>query len=176
MWIGILMNKWVACLCLPLLVGSLEAANYLKLSDKTVNKYCKEVARPKGLRVSGRGGAFMHDIKQIILHFETCQVLSINDCRALYVEMVEELLGRYNDNEKIRPYLNNYPFELKNYKLMIAFLDAKKNEVDDGNIALMFVGRNDEICYEGYDSETKKYYTLHREPYSEAKKIVLGEE
>ncbi|MCH9627352.1 MAG: hypothetical protein S4CHLAM2_09900 [Chlamydiales bacterium] len=154
---------------------SVFAANYVKMSDRIVKRYNKEVAKPKRLCLSGSGGAMMDDIKKVILNYQSFDSLNIDEGRVLFVDMMEEFLVRMNQNEKIRPYLHNYPFGVENFKLRIGFDDSKRNIIGDGHVALMFVNKNQDLLFEAYDQETGKFYTLHREPYAESLRIVQGE-
>jgi len=155
-----------------LFVPSLFAANYFKLSDQIVNTYDKQFAKPRGLHLSAQGGAMMDDIKKVILNFKSCDALTIDEARVLYVEMMEEFLCRVNQNEKIRPYLHNYPFEPHNFGLTIGFRNTERKITDDGHVALMFIGKNQQLRIAGYNPETEQFYSLHREPYQESLKIV----
>ncbi len=164
------MNKLLMILLLAPL--SVFGANYVKMSDKIVKRYNKEVAKPKKLYLSGTGGAMMDDIKKVILNYQSFESLTINESRVLFVDMMEEFLARMNQNKQIRPYLHNYPFDVDNFRLRIGFDDSKGNIIGDGHVALMFVNKNQELLFEAYDQQTGKFYTLHREPYAESLRIV----
>ncbi len=165
------MNK-LFMLLLLLAPLSVFGANYVKMSERIVKRYNKEVAKPKKLYLSGSGGAMMNDIQRVILNFQSCELLNINEARTLYVEMMEDFLSRMNENEKIRPYLHDYPFGVDNFDLMIGFEDSKHKITGDGHVALLFIGRNQELLFEAYDQQAGKFYTLHREPYVESLRIV----
>lgn len=150
-------------------------SNYCRLSNKIVNEYSKELTRQKGLYLIGAGGAFMDDIKEISLHYQSLDKLSVNEARRLYIEISEGYLKRYNENVAIRPYLHNYPFTINNLKLMIGFIDETRQRQGDGFVALMFIARN-KLWFEGYDLTKSKFYDLHCETYAEAVEIVRNEQ
>jgi len=169
------MNKKTLFLTIGLFLFApsfLFGANYFKLSDQIVNAYDKQFAKPRRLHLSGQGGAMMDDIKKVILNFKSCDALTIDEARVLYVEMMEEFLCRVNQNEKIRPYLHNYPFVVENFKMRIGFRNEERKITDDGHVALMFIGRNNDLLFEAYSNETEQFYSLHREPYQESLRIV----
>lgn len=146
-------------------------ANYCKMSDRIVNSYYKEFAKPRNLILTGSGGRMMKDIKEVELRFLSFDALNVDEARILYVEMMEEFLYLINCHEKIRPHLHTFPFNVSNIKLTIGFEDPKRKITGDGHVALIFIGRNRTLFYEAYDPITK-FYTLHKEPYEEALKIV----
>ena len=149
--------------------------HYCKLSNKIVSDYSRELAKEKGLFLSGSGGAMMDDIKKINVIYTSFTALNVERARQLYIEVTEEYLKRINQNEKIRPYLHNYPFRFDNLDLRISFKDENNKRQSGGNVALIFKGRNHDLYYEGYDLEKDDFYSLHREPYEEALKIVRKE-
>ncbi len=148
--------------------------HYCKITDRIVDNYVKEYAKPRRLSLTGYGGAMMDDIQIIDFSFLSFEALNVEEARILYVEMMEEFLQRINAHEKIRPHLHNFPFEVANIKLSIAFEDSERKITSDGHMALMYIGRNQDLVYRGHDVETDEFYSLHREPYAEARKIVMG--
>jgi len=134
--------------------------------------YVKQCAKPRGLYLTGSGGAMRYDVKKVILNFLSFNALTVDEARVLYVEMMEDFLYRMNQDVKIRPYLHNYPFTFENVKLRIGFEDAQRQILGDGHVALMYIGKNNELSFRGYNPETEEFYSLHREPYSEALKKV----
>ncbi|MCH9625438.1 MAG: hypothetical protein S4CHLAM123_06120 [Chlamydiales bacterium] len=168
---NILMSK-VLCL-LPILFTSctIREANYCKISNRIAGSYVTEFAKPRELMLSGYGGAMMDDIQEISLRFLSFRALNIDEARVLYVEMMEEFLCRINHHEEIRPYLHNFPFDINNVALTIGWINSDRKITRDGHMALMFIGNNHTIYYEAYNS-TEGFYTLHKESYEEARRIV----
>jgi len=74
--------------------------------DQNVKTYVKEFAKPRGLYLSASGEALEYDINKVKLSFLSFDRLTVDEARVLYVEMMEEFLGRVNQNEEIRPYLH----------------------------------------------------------------------
>jgi hypothetical protein len=148
--------------------------NYCKMVDHITKNYLKEIAEPRGLMLSGYGGAMMNDIQSVTLRFFSSDALQVDEARVLYVEMMEEFLRRINCHEKIRSYLHVFPFEVDNIKLTISFLDSQGHTTSDGHVAMMFIGRNHTIYFEAYDPIANDFYTLDKKSYEEARKIVIG--
>src|SRR3990167_5708408 len=130
--------------CHPLL----GEAKYIKLADKITSRFCKEVSKPKGLHLCGYGGALMYDVKQLDLYYYSHQCLTLEEARKLYVEVAEIYLSYINEDEKIRPYLHDYPFTMKNLDLMMSFSDKRNKKYDNGNVSLIFyVQKTGKIYY-----------------------------
>ena len=161
--------------CLFLLTSfAMRESNYCKMSDRIVRSYIKEFAMPRRLMLTCHGGAMMDDIQEISLSFLSFDALNVDQARVLYVEMMEELLNRINCHEKIRSFLHNYPFDISNIELMIGFEDANRKITRDGHVALMYIGRNQDLLYRAYNPDTEEFYSLHREHYPEARRKVTG--
>ncbi len=151
-----------------------EEFDYTKQARKITGRFCEEISLPKDLYLTGYGGALMHDVKELALHFDAFECLNLEEARKLYVEMTETYLDYINEDEAIRPFLHNYPFTIKNLKIMITFFDHSGNYQDNGCIALIFrVLKTSQVFYCAYDSEKKDFVDVHEEPYEEAKRIVL---
>ncbi len=148
--------------------------HYCKISDQIVGSYVKDFAQPRQLMLSGTGGAMVNDIQEIYLSFLSFDRLNVDEAKALYVEMMEELLHRINCHEKIRPHLHNFPFRDNNIKLMVSFVNDEGCAIRDGHVALMSIAKDHIIYFAAYDPDTENFYTLHREPYEEALRIVMG--
>jgi hypothetical protein len=144
------------------------------MADRIIGNYVKEFVKPRGLLLTAYGGRMMNDIKEIEIRFLSFDALDVSAARKLYVEMMEEFLHRINDCEKIRPYLHNFPFEVANINLTIGFEDCERKITSDGHVALMYIGKNQDLLYRGYSSDTEEFYSLHRESYHEACKIVAA--
>jgi hypothetical protein len=127
--------------------------NYCKIARRIAGIYAIKFALPRGLQLTSYGGAMMGDIQEIELRFLSLNILSVETARLLYVEMMEEFLARINQNDKIRPYLHDCPFGVKNIKLVIGFDDDNGHILGDGHVAHMFIGRNDTLYYEAYNLE-----------------------
>ncbi|MCH9625437.1 MAG: hypothetical protein S4CHLAM123_06110 [Chlamydiales bacterium] len=169
--IGMSKVLFLTFLLLSVTSCTIREANYCKMSDCIVSNYVKEFARPRELMLSSSGGAMMDDIQEVFLSFLSFRALNIDEARVLYVEMMEEFLYRINHHEEIRPYLHNFPFEEKNFELSIGFEDSDRRITRDGHVAMVFIGNNHTVYYDAYDSD-EGFYTLCKESYEEARRIV----
>lgn len=169
---NILMSKIVS-LSFLCVFTSFREPHYCKMSDNIVRNFVEEVAQPRRLILSGTGGAMMDDIQEIYISFFSNDTLNVSQARVLYIEMMEELLHRVNFHDKIRPYLHNFPFREDNIKLVIRFVNAEGNAIRDGHVASMGIAKDHLIYFAAYDPVTENYYTINRELYEEARRMVM---
>ena len=164
--------------CIFLFVASYAYADHATEGLRILSEYSKEMQRKYDLVTVGSGGAMMKDIEMLGLRFNTAKKLTIPEARKLYVNVIEGLINKTNNDKKARPYLHDYPFTQKNVNIMISFYKSHpfiiQNRMNDGFITLIFISRGN-ICYNIYDptkDEYKRLVTIHEEPYEEALKIV----
>ncbi len=147
---------------------------HCKLSDKIFIPYNKELKKQKNLFVCGSGGAMMGDIQSVHASYISFERFNVEQARRLYVEVMEGYISRYNANEKIRPYLHNYPVTIDNFEVMIGFENEQRKHMDGGFVALMFIAKNHRLLYCTYDHEKQEFVDLYEETYEQAREIVLG--
>ena len=156
-----------------------QSSNHIKEASRILNEYSKEIKEKYGLFTIGSGGAMMNDVKELDLHFEGISKITVSEARKLYIDIVEGLIEKVNNDKKARPYLHEYPFTYKNVKIRINFFKSPDfcmaNRVDNGFVSSISILQNGFVCYYTYDytkEEYKRFIKLHKEPYEEALKIV----
>jgi hypothetical protein len=102
--------------------------------------------------------------------FQACycipKVPTIPEARNLEVKATELLLDIINKHEKLRPFLKEHPCPSRATSLHIYF--------QEGDSYSIVRQAGDVIYYEVLDSESQNPRTIAEEPYSEGRKIVLG--
>ncbi|MFA6118867.1 MAG: hypothetical protein WC688_03015 [Parachlamydiales bacterium] len=134
-----------------------------KLLLKTTNQLEKE----KQVKFSGFGGSSDNGLTMLSLSFETDKDYDIPTGRELIVYCAEEFLKNINSDEKIRPYLQNYPFDSKNIKVSI--YPQNKNNLRNKLEIISF--SHGKIKYYNYD-ENKNLKIIYEENYEDALNIV----
>jgi hypothetical protein len=154
-----------------MIFSSCDEPEYIHLSDKIVNAYIKDVKYRYGFHLDGSGGSMMNDITVIRLMFSSINTVKLDQARIIFVDSVENLLNRVNSDEKIRPYLHNFPFTIDNIQLDIGFLKPGGKFVDGEFIATISLIKG-KIFYGHYNMSKDRLENLYSEPYEEAIKIV----
>ena len=164
-----------------LLLSSYLYADHATEGLRILNENSNEVKKKYDLITYGSGGAMMEDIEILDLRFNSVKKLTISEARKFYVNIIEELISKVNNDKKVRPYLHDYPFTRKNVDIMIVFYNShnyiKKNLVEE-NVALIGMTIKGHIIYKIYDHTKDEYHdlvTIHEESYEEALKIVQEE-
>lgn len=147
--------------------------DYEKIADVITAKIAKELRVEKGLRLIGTGGRMMDDIKMMNMGFEFFSPLDITKSRELLLSIIKKYLIAINNNEKIRPYLHEYPFTAKNIEIDIWIRNPDGSSVSLDMI--YYISAINGILYY-YIDDPEKYSrkTVHQETYEEALKIITS--
>ncbi len=172
------MNKYLAYFFLFILVGCSDFTrpSYVPSEkQKVVNELRRRVATElmvkTGLQPCGTGGQMMDQVKMLALAFAYNKPLEIEEGRKLLVNAVETFVLAINSDERIRPYLNNYPFKPENVEIVIVINNSDKSSVEPEKICLLVARRG--ICkYEVHDSKTELLKTIYQETFFEAQQIA----
>jgi hypothetical protein len=152
---------------------------YLSDAEKGVNtllaQAAKQLEKKYHMKVIGEGaGMPRRVINLLILSFRINGSLTQDEARKLLVECVEEFLQIANSDEKIRPYMKNFPFTPENLDLSVFIYD--KNGQDIYNPALgLAASRHGKLFYKTYNKGSFGYASEIEESYEEALKIVNGQ-
>ncbi len=168
---------------------------YLRYVDGIVDRFAKEMKKKHGLVCIGSGGRMPHKVEEITLFFDCYQHASIEEARILYVTIVDQLVEMINNHERIRPFLQTYPFPTEGAGICVSFNKKRKGYYLDGSVAFMGQGRGKKLHYskaeiqqidcpsiiDGLTKEILKpahtdeevvLVDLWEEPYEEAERIV----
>lgn len=95
-----------------------------------------------------------------------------DELRKMLVDSLEEYLSPINSNEKLRPYLKNYPFTTNEVEITFYIRDEKGNSLFDPNISLAYSSRGKLYFYTVDKNDTYGFKVQDKEDYETAKKIV----
>jgi hypothetical protein len=141
----------------------------VQLVNEISDKVAKKLMDDHQLRLAGVGSQMMDQIKMIALSFSYSSPVDLEKARELLLVATDELVNAVNVDERIRPYLDNYPFEPKNVEIRIFLKNA------DGSLPspekLSVISALDGVFdYEVDDPRKSVLFTIvHTETYQEAK-------
>jgi len=144
---------------------------YIKYAKEIMNPFIEDCEKKYHLDCFGTGGRFADNVGEINIKFMAFQRGTIEEARILEVKMTEDLLTRINTHEKIRPFLNTYPFDVKDIKISISFRKEDGSCYKDGSVAYVSHIKN-KLFYDKEDPKTGELIEIMEEPYEEALKIV----
>jgi hypothetical protein len=107
---------------------------HLKEADGFTNQFINHALKKHNLVCFGSGGGFMEQINRFHLSFYSGGEKSIDEFRKLMVFVIDDFITQINSNEKIKPYLAEYPFPPERLTLSIALLgDDRKPIINKGS-------------------------------------------
>jgi hypothetical protein len=96
-----------------------EISDDEKLADECLQKAAVQLKKEKDLYLCGTGGGMMDQIRMLALSFNYYKPVDIEKGRELLISAVNQLADVVNADERIRPYLKNYPFGPENIEIRI---------------------------------------------------------
>lgn len=142
-----------------------------KSADAILVKVAMQLKKQYGLVPRGTGGRMMDQIKRLRLMFDYPKPLTVEEARPLIVGSVNEFIAAVNMDERIRPYLANYPFTSKNIEITIILQDAQGRGVPDGDLLVIFASGG-HIKYKMNDPVTDRYRLILEETFEEAEERI----
>jgi len=109
------------------------------LCNKITCKIAIELKNELKLVPYGSGGQAMDQIKMLALCFIYREPVEIDQARKLLIASVDKFTAKINENEDIRPYLNNYPFKTKNIEIMIFIQDPSRNNSEPEKLCVVSI-------------------------------------
>ena len=106
-----------------------QSPRYVKLAHEITASTAKKLEEEKKLYLIGTGGRMMYDIKMMAMTFNYYCEVDLKRARELIVFATNEYLGDINNNQEIRPYLHEYPFNAKNVDIMIFVYHPDRSEL-----------------------------------------------
>ena len=152
-----------------------KSQDYIGYALTVMRSSTKKIAKELNLVCDGSGGGMPYNVREMELSFVSYQKGSIEKARELVVKATGIFLKGVNSNEKIRPFLDVYPFTPDRAQISISFAKKNSGEYKDGSIVFAFQVKN-RIYYCSNGSEPEPYQTLYEEPYEEALRIVQSSE
>jgi len=134
-----------------------ESVEYLTFVDEIVNKFTIEMKDEYNMYCVGDGGCLAKNVENIDIMFEARYRATIDDARKIAVKGVQKLIGLINSHEKIRPFLNRYPFTEQDVSLSISFCDSTEWWYTDESVAHMLAAIG-KIFYKKAEWTTETYW------------------
>ncbi len=160
----------IFCMSCPLVAQTQDTPVHITYTDELIKLMTPILEREFDLACTGTGGSMAKHISSISLMFNASRRASISEARALQVKCTERLLHSINANEKLRPFLAEYPFTAERINVSIGF-HMGNIHYSDGTVAFVSMGRG-QLHYALSDPLTQLLEDLFIEPYSEALQIV----
>ncbi|MBT3394246.1 MAG: hypothetical protein HN411_03960 [Waddliaceae bacterium] len=138
-----------------------------KLINEMFREYAERVCKQYDLKCEGDMGGFPGQIQSLGGVFGVKRLLAVDELRILILKLLADFQDTINRNEKIRPFLAEYPFAADRITIMLRIYDGNKRPSPD-EISLAFSSR-DHISY-CYSDPKKSIFEDKKiqEPFEEA--------
>ena len=148
-----------------------QSQDYEKIADKITEKTAKKLKDQKNLVLIGTGGQMMHDIQAMDMSFNYYHEVDLKTARELIIYAINEYLSEINDDEKIRPYLHEYPFTAKNVEIRIFIYGPDRLKLPPEKIYCI-TSLNGTL---EYYTRSDHYHPICEETYQEAQWAISSE-
>jgi hypothetical protein len=145
--------------------------NYVHYADAISSRIIKQIEKEFDVHCDATGGSMPHDVASIYLSFATQRRVSLEEARIMHVRCTEMLKEAVNADERVRPFLAEYPFPPSRSEISLSFSGPVGSWNHDGTINHIF-GARGKIFYFISDPIDVKIDSFHEEPYEDALKIV----
>lgn len=119
----------------------------------------------------------MDDLQYITMGYIVPQKMSLEEARRLYIEVTGEYIRRLNAEEKLHPYIRDFPASIDNVHIFLSFRESPVDYFEDPDCVAVLSNlksNRHRLCY--WKSEQQKLRDLHEETYEEALEIVKQEQ
>ena len=138
-----------------------------KIADELMKNVALDIKTKLNLSPCGTGGQMMHQIEMLALAFRYYKPVTIEEGRELLITSVDTFVDAINADERIRPYLANYPFEPKNVQISIFLRNPNDSRPSYDNLVVIS-SVNGIFEYRVDDSQGPLFVNIHEESYQEA--------
>ena len=151
--------------------NNLKSKSYSKLANKITASTALKLKKEKELYLIGTGGQMMDDIQMMAMSFEYFHQVDVKEGRKLLIFSIEMYLDAINNDNKIHPYLHEYPFTAKNVEIRIWCHNPDGSDVPSDKI--YYISSIDGVLsFYIDDPENYSRKTIHEETYEEALQAI----
>ncbi|NGX36948.1 MAG: hypothetical protein K1000chlam2_00094 [Chlamydiae bacterium] len=137
-----------------------------QIMDDTIEILQKKYnIHPCGIGMNGK-------FEYLEISFEVRRPLEKDEAREMLFDCADEFLKKINSNEKIRPYLKNYPFDLKNVGIVFFIKNIDRRDLFDPNISVSLTHHSGVVYFTNDPENTFRYKKTYKETHEEALKLV----
>lgn len=148
-------------------------ADYVVRADKITEEVKALLSKRYKMQVVGITGGMADCVNVLGLSFQINGPIPKNVLREMLVDCVEEFLVPINADEKLRPFLKNYPFTAKEIDIAIFIKDKNGNRLYDPEISVASAHYG-KVYFNTVDKNNTMngYKEWMEEDYETARKIV----
>jgi hypothetical protein len=143
--------------------------NKTRLANEITLKVAMQLKKEKSLHPCGIGGGAMDKIRMLYLAFDYYQETEIEEARKLIIDAVDLFLNTVSEDERVRPYLVQFPFQLENIEMRIFFTNPNGSKIETPQKIWVVAFADAELRYQINDLSKNILESNYIETYAEAK-------
>jgi len=143
--------------------------DYPEIAHDITLRTADELYREKGMMLVGTGGGMIKQVNLLSMRLHYYVPLEEAEARQLALFTLDKFLNNVNADEKVRPYLNNYPFRAEHLRVSLSFYHRDGRPVEPGKIDYISIRRG-YLHYNTRSKEADRRVTLFKETIAEARK------
>jgi len=164
-------NKCYLLFLFILFIGCSPSCKYGKIADKISYSLISDISKKYPMYYYSASGEHMTNVKTMSINVGIEKLCKIEEARKLIIDYSKDYLSRINNNEKIRPYLNQYPFTSKDVDLIFGLLDKNESNPSPEFVSMISLIKG-YIYYFKSNPPSLRLILIKKEPYEEALKII----
>ena len=95
--------------------------DYPEIAHAITLRTAKQLAHEKKMRLVGTSGGMIGQVNSLGMFLKHNSSSEVLEARKLALFVADRFLYNINSDEKVRPYLNNYPFKIEDLEIFIGF-------------------------------------------------------
>jgi hypothetical protein len=111
-------------------------ADYVVMAQKIRDDLEKKLSKRHNMEMTSFSGGLANCVNSLGLGFKIQAPLDKDEIRRILIDCVEEFLSAINSNEKLRPFLKNYPFTSNEIRISISIVDKTGKVIFDPEISI----------------------------------------
>ena len=137
-------------------------------------KASKRLEKKYNMSLIGINEGMMGCVRLMGFSFQIYRPLDKNEARAIVVNSVQDFLAEINQDEKIRQYLEVYPFDVNHVEIVIFINTPDRGDFCHPNLSVVNAS-DGKIKYSTNDPENQyRYKSREHESFEDALKILNG--
>ncbi len=163
------------CFCFPFLGYSMPESKHVTLALKIRNELEHTLPKKYKIKVISESAGLADSVNILGLGFQIKSPQDKDTLRSILINCVESFKKKVNENEEIRPYLQNYPFSENNIYVDLFVVDNEGNEAFDPEISSANARKGMVLFFYTDRMNKFSYSRTEKESYEEAYQIVKSQ-
>jgi hypothetical protein len=161
----------IIVLLIPLLLACSSTSYEVGILSQIINTFSVKMKKVNNFTLVALGyeRSTSSKLQSFVLRFTALNHVNVDEARELLISSCEQLLVQINANEKVKPWLADYPYTGNNLDVILSFNEDEYFKRVSPPYIASISALNGRLFYATY--ENGKFTNVHKETYEEALKI-----